>query len=358
MTRLADDLRFLFSRTPCYVVFHVTDRCHLNCAHCFKNGDLTPASEELSLTEIDRVSASLGHIKYLTLAGGEPLLRKDLSEIVGIFYRNNALHFLNLVTNGWFTDRAVSFLRSVMGECPGLKINVGVSVDGPEAVHDHIRRQQGSFQRALDTLTDVNELALQQAQERLFLLAHGTYNALNADHLYPVAQYFAETAGIPYSIGLIRGRSRDSRCQAIDIDHYVKTQADVQMLMNSTLHRHFPFRQIRLGVEALVARIVYESYANNRCMSTCHAGRRGIVIEADGNLPLCEMKDMSLGNVRANRYDIMQVLKRRKARQAIEKVRQQQCHCTWECFQRLNIVFTPRLYPEILRHSLHVLGRG
>lgn len=153
------------------MVFHVTDRCNLNCSHCFKPSSKTPLSDELSLEEINRISASLGHIKYLTLAGGEPMLRDDLSEIVNIFYRNNDLHFLNLVTNGWFTDRVLDFVRSLLYQNPGLKISIGVSIDGPEPVHDHIRMQEGSFQKAFETLSAIRRLSLKESPDRLFVLA-------------------------------------------------------------------------------------------------------------------------------------------------------------------------------------------
>lgn len=355
ITRLPGDLKFLFSRTPIYMVFHVTDRCNLHCAHCFKHSGRKPLCDELSTDEIDRLSTRLGHIKYLTLAGGEPMLRDDVSEIAEIFYRNNDVHFLNLVTNGWFTDKTLARVASIHENCPGVTINVGVSIDGPEAIHDQIRKKQGSFKRALDTVQALQAMASQKGRGRIFVLAHGTYNAINAGVIGTTAGYFSETLGVPYTVGLIRGNAADPGYKEIDIHRYMKTLADVQALINKTLDRDFPFRPVRLAVETMLARIVYESFANKRCIVPCQAGRRGVVLEADGNLPLCEMLDVPLGNVRENRYDVMRVLRSSQARQAIDKMIQRRCHCTWECFQRMNIVFSPRLYPGILKDSLLVM---
>ena len=36
----------------------------------------------------------------------------------------------------------------------------------------------------------------------------------------------------------------------------------------------------------------------------------------------------------------------------IKKIVDEQCHCTWECFQRMNIVHSPSLYPKVLSNLI------
>jgi hypothetical protein len=62
---------------PPILNFLVTNRCTLQCRHCF-NWQTPAAGPELTLEEIERISAGLGPLAFLILAGGEPFLRKDV----------------------------------------------------------------------------------------------------------------------------------------------------------------------------------------------------------------------------------------------------------------------------------------
>lgn len=351
-TMLLNEFKFLFSRSPCYLIFHVTNQCNLNCSHCFNHKIREQNIDELSLDEINRISQNLGHIKYLTLAGGEPMMRSDLKEIAGIFYRNNGLHILNIVTNGWFTDRLLACVTSLLRSCPLLKVNVGVSVDGPETIHDGIRRQRGSYKRALDAVLSLKALAAGEHQKRLFIMACGTYHSGNREFIVPTAGFFAKEAGVPYYVGLIRGDVRNPELKKLDIDHFRQVRSEVQHLIQFALPRDYPFRRLRLAVDKTVADIVYHSYKYNKCLVRCRAGTRGFVLAADGNMPLCEMLDVKLGNIRDVDYDPMAILGGEHARQVIKKTVQEKCHCTWECFQSLNVVFSPKRYPRSVWEAL------
>lgn len=72
--------------TPIYVHFGLTHRCNLTCAMCglWKKGR---QDEELTLSQIETVAANLRNLgtMAISLGGGEPFLRPDLSQIVKAF---------------------------------------------------------------------------------------------------------------------------------------------------------------------------------------------------------------------------------------------------------------------------------
>ena len=72
----------------------------------------------MNLDEIEKISKNLGHIKYITLAGGEPMIRNDVFEIINIFKKNNDLHMVNIVTNGWFVDKIEKLSNEVLDKIP------------------------------------------------------------------------------------------------------------------------------------------------------------------------------------------------------------------------------------------------
>ncbi|MBE1555823.1 GTP 3',8-cyclase MoaA [Sporosarcina limicola] len=86
----------------------VTDRCNFRCAYCMPKevfGDdyvFLPKNELLSFEEIERFAklfAALG-VKKLRLTGGEPLLRRDLSELIAKLMKIDGIEDIGLTTNG------------------------------------------------------------------------------------------------------------------------------------------------------------------------------------------------------------------------------------------------------------------
>jgi cyclic pyranopterin phosphate synthase len=82
----------------------VTDRCNLRCEYCMPEDDYAwlPREDVLHFEEISTlvdVFLSLG-VDKIRLTGGEPLLRRDLSLLVGMLAAKPGLGDLALTTNG------------------------------------------------------------------------------------------------------------------------------------------------------------------------------------------------------------------------------------------------------------------
>ncbi len=82
----------------------VTDRCNLRCNYCMPQEEYVwlPRQELLTFEEIARlvgVFTSLG-VEDVRLTGGEPLLRRDLPQLVRMLAGNPAIKDLALTTNG------------------------------------------------------------------------------------------------------------------------------------------------------------------------------------------------------------------------------------------------------------------
>jgi cyclic pyranopterin phosphate synthase len=94
----------------------VTDRCNLRCQYCMPERDYVwlPRADILTFEEIETlvdVFTSLGTTK-VRLTGGEPLLRKDLPDLLQLLSRKSALTDLALTTNGILLADQVSDLRA------------------------------------------------------------------------------------------------------------------------------------------------------------------------------------------------------------------------------------------------------
>jgi radical SAM protein with 4Fe4S-binding SPASM domain len=137
------------SKPLTYFGVEVTKRCNLRCPHCFTNstGKAHPGrtAEELRRLIDDLVDVGATHIAF---SGGEPLLRKDLEEVMR-HGRERGIKGFSLVTNGFLASpQRVKSLREA-----GLG-GVQVSVDGVDAQdHCEVRRcSPVAFYRALGAI--------------------------------------------------------------------------------------------------------------------------------------------------------------------------------------------------------------
>src|SRR5690242_7477505 len=87
----------------------VTDRCNIRCYYCMPDEAVQfgPREEILSFEEIERVAnvaAQLG-VRKLRLTGGEPLLRKNLPELVHRLGAVPGIEDIALTTNAVLLER-------------------------------------------------------------------------------------------------------------------------------------------------------------------------------------------------------------------------------------------------------------
>jgi GTP 3',8-cyclase len=114
-----------FGRTIDYLRISVTEACNFRCVYCAPNGYAAPQISPLTVEEIERVTraaVALGVTK-IRLTGGEPLLRRDIVEIVRAVASVEGVRDLALTTNGFMLARLANDLASA-----GLN-RVNISLD-------------------------------------------------------------------------------------------------------------------------------------------------------------------------------------------------------------------------------------
>ncbi|GHC96112.1 GTP 3',8-cyclase MoaA [Novosphingobium pokkalii] len=95
-----------FARAITYLRLSVTDRCDLRCTYCMpERMTFLPRAEVLSLEELYRLSRAFIErgVTKLRLTGGEPLVRRDMVDLVRALGRHlgeGGLRELTLTTNG------------------------------------------------------------------------------------------------------------------------------------------------------------------------------------------------------------------------------------------------------------------
>lgn len=87
-----------------YLRLSLTDRCNLNCIYCtpIKKAQLLFRDEVLSYEEIVRAAGLFvkAGIKKIRLTGGEPLIKRDIIELIKALRRIDGLEEMTITTNG------------------------------------------------------------------------------------------------------------------------------------------------------------------------------------------------------------------------------------------------------------------
>jgi len=140
-----------FGRRVEYVRVSVTDKCNLRCVYCMPLDGLDWLKREslLSYEEIAsvlRTMAGMG-LEKVRITGGEPLVRKDLPELVRLVAEIPGIVDISLSTNAVLLGDQAQALRDA-----GIS-RVNVSLDSlQEERVDAIARRPGSFGRIMEGL--------------------------------------------------------------------------------------------------------------------------------------------------------------------------------------------------------------
>lgn len=173
-----------FEGFPFNLGWELTLACNLRCNHCASAAGL-PRHNELTKEEALKICDQFPEllVQEVNFTGGEPLLSPYWAEIA--LYLKDLGISTNIITNGLALDpKIVSQMKNV-----GIS-DVGISLDGLETTHDHIRGHKGSFKQVLRSI----EL-LQQENIRIIVIT--TVNNLNIDEL-PAILHLLQSVGIQY----------------------------------------------------------------------------------------------------------------------------------------------------------------
>jgi cyclic pyranopterin phosphate synthase len=116
-----------FERPLASLRISVTDRCNLRCRYCMpeESYEWLPRADLLTFEETARLAGIFGSlgVDKVRLTGGEPLLRADVTTLVGMLARDTRFDDLALTTNGVLLADHAAALRTA-----GLR-RVTISLD-------------------------------------------------------------------------------------------------------------------------------------------------------------------------------------------------------------------------------------
>ena len=324
---------------PVHLILFITDHCNAKCGHCFYWENLNQG-ESLKTDHIEKISNAMGELVWLDISGGEPFLRKDIDQICHRFLDFNQAKFINIPTNAIQTGVIKRSVEGILANTNAFRLNIALSIDGIGENHDRVRGVPGNYKKALATMEALREV--RSRDKRLSLSVVTTVMRSNIEDVKRLLHLGVDEWDLDYhSLNILRGTPMDSALQSPTPEQY----AEISKLQLQLCRRYFHGRWGGLGGwTATVGRFVLNRYYMQELEgkpknTSCNAGDVSCVIDANGDVYFCELLK-PVGNLKTYDWDFDRLWHDFQATELRNKV-QTGCHCTHECFQTKNLIFTP-----------------
>jgi len=323
------------NKTPLYIIFFVTSRCNMRCKHCFFWKELN-TMPEMSLSQIEKVSKSMDDLLFLRLTGGEPFLRPDIDQIIGIFYNNNSLRNIGINTNGYFVERIVSVVEKVLQRYK-INLDICVSIDDLPKEHDKNRGIKGAFSRAIKTIEELN--MLKTKYKNLTTSIGLTILSDNQNRLDRIFETIKKANPTFIAANLVRGKPKKIEIKDVNISLYKDFFKRVSDYNNKKSNFYF-----NAGFkDKLLSNKVSKTFIEKRYQGIkCVAGDKVAVLYSNGDVYPCELLDKKIGNLKKSRYNFRALWESKNRKQIYEEISKGKCFCTHECFLTSSIFFSPQ----------------
>jgi AdoMet-dependent heme synthase len=271
---------------PIVMSWNVTRECNLKCSHCYINAAGKKLENELTTQEGKRLIDQICQVSspLLILSGGEPLLRKDIYELIR--YGSNKGLKMGLGSNGSLIDDKVARKLKEAGIA-----TVSISLDShiPEQ-HDDFRGVTGSWDKAIQAIKALR-------QNNILVQVNTTLTQQNYNQIDDIMS-LAESLGVEnYHLFFLVPTGRGTKMADISPEKYeemiTKTFAKVGRHKLNVRPSCAPqFMRIAKGMGLDMRQWV------RGCMAGSHYCR----IYPNGDVTPCPYLPIKLGNIREKSF--------------------------------------------------------
>ena len=268
------------TRRPVLVHFEVTMRCNARCGFC--DYWKTPSSERENETERCAAAARFFNPMLVTFTGGEPLLRKDLEDLVASVRDAIRLKYITLITHGGMLtpERGRSLWDAGVSQ-------FNISLDYVDGRHDAERGIPGLTKKILATASAMRSGGINAIRFNTVIKKE------NIDHLPEVVRVAQELGvGVNFSVYTdFKNGNRDHLVQDEAVDRAEDGHRRAARAQASPARRHHELRLLPRADSALPSRRV-DGAVSLRDPDDSHRsiGAREAVSRLSHRLPLARLQ--------------------------------------------------------------------
>jgi MoaA/NifB/PqqE/SkfB family radical SAM enzyme len=265
----------LLSRTsgPSHAQIGITNACPQNCEYCYNR------NRQGRVMDKQTIKSAAAHLKrmgvvWLGLTGGEPLLNKDIVEIVESIAGDCAV---KLFTTGCtLTPEMARDLRKA-----GL-FSVSVSLDSSaEAEHDRGRRYKGAFRQALKAI-------------EIFRGVGGVHVGVSS----VLSRDMIRAGKVEAFLEFLKGLGVDEAWLS-EVKPSIEAFWDENLIITEDERLKLVKLQDHYNTEGKMTVNYLGHFEGKECFG-CNAGHKMVYIDAFGEVSPCVFTPMSFGNVQSS----------------------------------------------------------
>ncbi|MFU8837806.1 MAG: GTP 3',8-cyclase MoaA [Thiohalomonadaceae bacterium] len=276
---MAPTLTDPFARQIDYIRLSVTDRCDLRCYYCMPEGhtDFEAPEDWLSFDEIERVIAAFGRlgVQRVRVTGGEPLVRKNLSELTTRLARLPGITDLSLSSNAVQLERHAQALF----DSGVRRLNISLDTLKPERFK---AITQGKLDKVIHGLMAAKAAGFAPIKINMVVM-----RGVNDDELVEMLEFCRQHG---FTLRFIEtmpmgDTGRNASAQYLPMDEVITTLKQHYSLIPGVMPGGGPARYMQLAGEAM--KIGFITPMSQHFCETCNRVR----LSVDGTLYMCLGQD-------------------------------------------------------------------
>jgi AdoMet-dependent heme synthase len=282
--RIRDKIGLL--EAPISVQWMATYKCNLKCKHCMVNAG-KPVTNELSTDEIKTFIEDISKmgVKTFFVTGGEPLVRKDIFEVMSYAHKKGLK--TGMATNGLLINKYKDEIQSLNLSA------IMVSLDGLKESHKKIRGSNINYEELLESIRFLKTINIPKVG------ICTTVNKFNFDELESLKKLILSLQINEWRINIILPRGR------------AKIQGDKLLLNQEEQKRLFKFifNNKKLIKFSLCSEMGYFGKWNKKLRGNsyffCSCGWTSCTLMANGDImacPIYEKNNFIEDNIRQNSF--------------------------------------------------------
>lgn len=249
-------------------IWNITGRCNLNCEYCWDVFKKTPEISEHQAQKILNMILNVS-CNSLIFTGGEPLLRRDLFNLIQLA-NFNGIKKIKICTNGLLLkDRMDEIVSAPVSE-------IHVSLDSIDEKDTMFRKENKKVMENIEALL----CGIEIEKTKVIIVSVLNYNKLDA---YENLIIYASKIGayVTFQLPAMVGNNKLSiNIDDLEVDKYMNIFSSLETLM-SRYSRQFEF------ITKDYLKLVKRYYLDGYIPSKCDAGEDFKIISPDGNFYDC-----------------------------------------------------------------------
>lgn len=346
---------YLSHKNPISLVHFLTFRCNARCQHCFidfNNPKLY--QQELSLDEISKMTDHLGNsLVNVNLTGGEPFLRTDIFEIAKAYFQNAKVQSLYITTNGSYPDLIKQFIDQFLLAKISGKLIFAISIDDFEKKHNQNRRVNNMFNNAIKSYQIIANHHCKNIIVNIAITV--TFqNYKNVKNLYFHLKKDYNISSFTATLFREQGisKNKDTKTQVKVYKAYLELSRLIsQDLTNKKISGFDSSFQGKImnSKNLITYKNLKKMILHPQFISACPAGVLFGVIYPNGDVYPCEiLGNQEMGNLKDFNYNFMSLWQSPRAKKVKQLIKNNRCHCSYECAWSINIISHIRYIPRLL----------